>query len=526
MRLGSVVITRAGFFWSSTFLTAAVTLFFALRSGQDVNWDQLNYHLSSPFLLLHGTFWRSIAPSGLQTYLNPLVLLPQYIMLRSLPPMAATIVIDLVQCLAFVIAARICLGVAGPDLDGTGYRHALLGFVLCLASPMALSEAGTTIVDLLLATPVLLAYYLLLQRETASASRRSCVVAGILLGVAAGLKLTNAPFAIGAPLFLLAGTASPRQRAIDLVQLVLGGMAGFVVVAGYWHFELWRHFGSPTFPYFNDIFHSPDAPAVSLRDSRFVTTSAWDVVRYPVYWLFGGSPTPGLLSPASETDPKDARFVLILLVAPAALAVHACRRDQPRLLARPATGLLLAWALDYLVWLYLFGIHRYMIPIEILSGAVLLVLVSWIDTGRLRFWVLLAMAAVVLVRIHVASWQHLPWAAHSRVVATAPLRLQGAPIIFLSSKPTAFVALSLPDTARYVGMYGDFDLAATNDTTLTRQLKRDLAAADGISLYAVVLGTLPGVTARELASYGLRVSDDCQTLAAGGKTFRVCTVVR
>ncbi len=526
MRLRSVVVTRAGFEWSSALLAVAVTLFFALRSGQDANWDQLNYHLSSPFLLLHGTFWRSIAPSGLQTYLNPLVLLPQYLLLRTLPPMAAAIVIDLVQCLAFVIAARICLGLVGPDRDGTGYRHALLGFVLCLASPMALSEAGTTIVDLLLAIPVLLAYLLLLQRETASGLRRSCLVAGVLLGVATGLKLTNATFAIGAPLFLLAGTASPRQRAVDLMQLVLGGVAGFVVVAGYWHFELWQRFGNPTFPFYNDVFHSPDAPPVSLRDSRFVTTSVWDVVRYPMYWLFGGSPTPGLLSPASETDPKDARFVLILLAAPIALAVHAFRRDQPRLLARPATGLLLAWALDYVVWLYMFGIHRYMIPIEILSGAVLLVLVSWIDTGRLRGWILLAMAAVVLVRIHVATWQHLPWGAHSRVVATAPLRLSGAPIIFLGTKPTAFVALSLPDTARYVGMYGDLDLAATNDTTLTRQLKRELAAAGGKSLYAVMLGALPDVTARELASYGLRVTDDCQALAVGGKTFQACSVVR
>jgi hypothetical protein len=139
---------------------------------------------------------------------------------------------------------------------------------------------------------------------------------------------------------------------------------------------------------------------------------------------------------------------------------------------------------------------------------------------------LLGMTAVVLVRIHVATWQHLPWAADSQVVAVAPLRLPRAPIIFLTTKPTAFVALSLPDNARYVGMDGDLDLAAANDTALTRQLKRELAAADGRSLYAVVLGALPEAAARELASYGLRISDDCQALAAAGKTFRVCAVVR
>ena len=74
---------------------------------------------------------------------------------------------------------------------------------------MALSEAGTTIVDLILAVPVLLAYLLLLTRDDASAPRHATLAAGVLLGLAVGLKITNAVFAIGAPAFFLAGPASP-----------------------------------------------------------------------------------------------------------------------------------------------------------------------------------------------------------------------------------------------------------------------------------------------------------------------------
>lgn len=467
MRITTVVVTRAGFTWASVALATVTTVFFALRRGQDVNGDQLNYHLSSPFLLVHGTFWSSIVPSGTQTYLNPLVLLPQYLAIRALPPIVAAIAIALTQCLAFIAAARICLRIAGPDGDGTGYRHALLGFMLCVASPMALSEAGTTIVDLLTAIPLVLAYSILLTREDTSASRYAYVIAGFLLGASAGLKLTNTAFAIGAPFFLLAGLSAPRRRAADLARLVLGGATGFLLVAGDWHFELWQRFHNPTFLFFNDIFHSPDAPRLEFSDSRFVSKSAWDLARYPLYWLFGGSPTPGLLSPASATDPKDARFALVLFVLPVALTVQCLRRSSPRLLQRPETGLLLACLAGFVVWLYLFGIHRYMIPLEILSGAVLLVLVSWIDTGRLRGWLLSALTIMVLARIHVATWQRLPWTNHWQSVATTPLKPPGAPIVFLSSKPSAFVALSLPDTARYVGLYGDLDLGTTNDTTLT-----------------------------------------------------------
>src|SRR5580698_10613356 len=192
MRIKAPVATRAGYTASCVVAAIATTLVFAFRRGQDVNWDQLNYHLVVPFLFLHGTLWDSVAPSGIQSYLNPLVLVPQYIVIRLLPPLAAVTVIDVAQAMAFVIAGRICLRIAGSDPIEGGYASAFLGFVLCLASPMALSEAGTTIVDLILAVPVLLAYLLLLTRDDAPAHRHACFAAGLLLGLATGLKITNA----------------------------------------------------------------------------------------------------------------------------------------------------------------------------------------------------------------------------------------------------------------------------------------------------------------------------------------------
>ena len=91
---------------------------------------------------------------------------------------------------------------------------------------------------------------------------------------------------------------------------MLGTAIGFVAIAGWWHLMLWRRFHNPIFPYANNIFRSPDYPPVGQRDWRFLPRSAWDIVRYPYYWLMGGSPTKFLPSPASETDPKDARFAL------------------------------------------------------------------------------------------------------------------------------------------------------------------------------------------------------------------------
>jgi len=535
MRIRPLFATRVGYTATCLAVAIGTMLVYAVRRGQDANWDQLNYHLSIPFLLLHGTFWDSIAPSGIQTYLNPLILVPEYLVIRALPPLAAVITIVVAQAMAFVIAARICLRIAGPDPDNGGYLGAFLGFVLCLASPMALSEAGTTIVDLIAAIPVLLAYLLLLTRDDASAPRHACLAAGLLLGLAAGLKLTNLVFAMGAPAFFLTGPAQPRQRAAGVAQLVLGAVIGFLSVAGWWHLALWRRFHNPIFPYANNIFHSPDYPPVAQRDTRFLPTSAWDILRYPYYWLVGGSPTPVLPSPASETDPKDARFALALVGAPVALAIALFRHPKgSALLARPETGLLLVCAIDYLVWLFTFGILRYLMPVEILCGAVLLVLTGWVAAGRWRTRLLLVLALLTVLRVHVASWQRVPWQSHWGTIAPAPLALQGRPLIFLIFGPSAFVALSLPANARYVNLgCGEINLCGPADTSLTRQLRTELQAVPPYTLYAVIPSVssppldapaMPNLSG--LAAYGLRLGTQCQPLAVAGKVYLICDVLR
>jgi hypothetical protein len=535
MRIKALFATRASYTWTCLAVALGTMLVYAVRKGQDASWDQLNYHLDIPFLLLHGTYWDSIAPSGIQTYLNPLILIPQYLVIRALPPLAAVATIVLAQSMAFVIAARICLRIAGPDPAEGGYFVAFLGFVLCLASPMALSEAGTTIVDLTDAIPVLLAYLLLLTRDDASAPRHACLAAGLLLGLSAGLKLTNMTFVIGAPAFFLAGSEPPRCRVVDMMQLMLGAAISFAGIAGWWHIALWRRFHNPIFPYANNIFRSPDYPMVAQRDVRFLPTSAWDIVLYPYHWLVGTTLSPVLRSVGSETDPKDARFALALAGVPVALAMVLFRRPRGRaLLARPETGLLLACAIDYLVWLFTFGILRYLIPVEILCGAVLLVLTGWVAAGRWRTRFLLLLAIAVVVRMHVASWQRVAWQSHWATIAETPLALHGKPLVFLTFAPSAFVALSLPANARYVNLdCGQMNLCGRNETSLTRQLRGALAAVPPDTLYAVI----PSTSARPLdapatpnisglGTYGLRLGTECQPLAVAGKVYLVCEVLR
>jgi len=316
---------------------------------------------------------------------------------------------------------------------------------------------------------------------------------------------------------------------------MLGTAIGFLGVAGWWHLTLWRRFHNPIFPFANNIFRSPDYPPMAQRDVRFLPTSVWDILWYPYYWLVGGSPTPVLPSPASETDPKDARFALALAGAPVAVAmVLFARPRSPALLARPETGLLLACAIDYLVWLFTFGILRYLVPVEILCGAVILVLTDWVGVGRWRIRLLLVLVVLTAACMHVASWQRAPWQSHWATIAPAPLTLQDNPLIFLTFGPSAFLALSLPADAHYVNLdCGEMNLCGPADTSLTRQLRTELQAVPPHTLYAVIPGVsspprdppaMPNLSG--LKAYGLRLGTQCQPLVVVRKTYLICNVLR
>jgi len=167
-----------------------------------------------------------------------------------------------------------------------------------------------------------------------------------------------------------------------------------------------------------------------------------------------------------------------------------------------------------------------MIPLEILCGALVLVLANWLTTGHWRGRLLLVLVILTLARVHVAGWQRLPWRDHWRSIAAAPLTLEGKPLVFLTFAPSAFVALNLPPDARYVGpICGELDLCA-RDSGLTRQLRRELAEVPPYSLYAVVPDGPSAPDVAGLAAYGLRLGAQCRRLAVAEKVFRICDVLR
>jgi hypothetical protein len=505
----------------------ATTLWYATARGQDFNWDQRNYHIGIPFLLEHGTFWKSIAPASVQSYTNPYVLEVQFFLLRHLSAIGFVATLAAWQSAAFMIAGIISADIARPAGGLRAIVLALLGFALALLAPMPLSVAGTTFIDLTTAVPVLAAYALLLRRGRWRSPLAAAALAGAFLGASTALKLTNGVFALGAVGFALAGPERLRARIGCLVASGAAAALVFVAVNGLWGVRLWERFGNPVFPYYNNIFHSPDYPPFALRDVRFLPHSILAIWRYPLYSLFGGSPVPGVASPSAELLFKDPRWIVavggITLFLVALLSFPRWARER---LKDPVTGLLFAFALSYLIWLFEFGIQRYAAPLDVLCGTVLLALAMPLPTNSLRLCLLSVMVVVSWRLMVVPDWGHVPWRAYWRSINPTPLGIPQPALVFLTDKPSLFIAASLPPDTRYVGADGWLNLQAGNDTALTRQLKQELAAGPPLHLLEADPGAVPASAAAILASYGLVATDHCRQLRIADEAFRICDVAR
>lgn len=278
-------------------LCAAWTLF----AGKDLNWDMLHYHLYLPYALFGDRMTQDYFAAAGQSYLNPIGYLPFYFAIESGAHSAVVSVL-------FAAVHGVNLTLLYFIARQLGMERALAALAAALggASAVFWALAGTSFLDPLLTVPMLGAVLLLMQGSGARA--------GLLFGVAAALKYSNAFFALAALVFLA------DRRA--LVRYVLGGAAAVTLLAGPWLLALYRQFGNPFFPHLNSIFRSPDFPPINLGAERFGPRSLAEGLTFPFRIA-----SPEFMTYAEIAAP-DLRFGAVALALCALGAAAIARRGR------------------------------------------------------------------------------------------------------------------------------------------------------------------------------------------------------
>lgn len=279
--------------------------------------------------------------------------------------------------------------------------------------------------------------------------------AGILIGVAVGLKLTAMVYLIAAGIALLACL----RKWTDVRRFIAfgtGALLGIAAAHGPWSWMLYEKFGNPVFPFFNAIFRSPWEQYSNWADERFFPNSVFDWVVYPFYWAF----EPNTLT--SEVAVRDPRLLLLLFLSILLIICHLtiCR------LGRPLVFVVVFGVFAYVIWLWRFSYLRYGIPLEVVSGTLLMtcVAVAW-RAGY--FNAAVASATSMLIVAGLISYTIIPNAGRGSFVGGYTVSVAPPPegaIVLLVDLPIAYVAAIMPGRdLRFVGL---------NSWTLSNERRR------------------------------------------------------
>jgi hypothetical protein len=371
--------------------------------GPSWSWDRAHYHEYAGHQWVNDLLGRGFLPGGPQTFLNPLAFVPRHLLfLAGWSELAIASAVAAFQALCvwlvWLIARDRMPGQAGPAFAAA----------LALLTPVFVSQLGTTYIDATTGVAVLAGVFAC--RRAGDANRATlawAALGGLAMGVATGLKLSNALPALVAPLLfgLAWGGAGARvavgRRLSALLAFGLAASLGAALALGNWGLTLHREYRNPVYPILDGAFnpraavategtapasdgavaapasptaHERAAGLVRASGSRFVPETVGQALTWPLRIADPRLPTNMAYVEWHAPDPRLAILGVLVL----ALALRTAARlmaggetkgfaDRP-----PAAGVdapLLAFVAAWLaLWVYSSANGRYGVTLLMLAA--------------------------------------------------------------------------------------------------------------------------------------------------------------
>ncbi|UXI67506.1 hypothetical protein [Tahibacter amnicola] len=483
---------------------------YAMSRGQSANFDLRNYHWYNGWAWLNDRHGWDLAAAQTQSWFNPLMPAGLYLLLSSLKPWAGTFLLGCLQGLNIVPLHRIALRVAPGDMLA---RHRWLPLVIAVVGATGAAqrgEAGTTFGDNLVSLPLLFAIALLLPvaGRCATDAWKRITAAGLLLGLAVGIKLTLAPWAlgIGAALVCMGPTLPDALKR----GILLAGTAAalFLVSSGAWMWQLWQEFHNPLFPLFANLFGGEFQPPADLRDRRFLPVSVIEWLAYPLAWVSSSR----RVSELWFLDLRVPLWFLSLVALPLWWRRLGLSRERHAL-----AFVLVLGAASYAGWLVLFGIYRYLVVLEMLAPVVVAAVLWTLPfSGRGRAATLAVVLLTVGVTTKPANWGHARHygAQYVEVAVPAVPGLDRAMIVMADGEPLSFVIPQFPWTTQFVRVGGGFIGPPMPPWALDRVAAKRIASHTG-PFYALFSPKNRTAAEQALAAAGIALGDgECRPVPA------------
>jgi hypothetical protein len=344
--------------------------------------------------------------------------------------------------------------------------YGVLAVAMTFLNPILVQQIGSSFADITTAELVLGGWLLLAQAVRTPQTAR-IVSAGLLIGSATALKLTNSAHAIAAcALLIMLPLTLPGRIRYGLAYVASLGL-GFTIIAAPWSYRLVRMFGNPLFPLMNGVFRSPEFTTEPLRHFRFIPESLINALWRPF----------AIVNPVAmvqeELTAPDLRYAALILLVSALFVswfwkrlanstIPAARAESPatRVLAALGCGL----AADWVMWLIASGNGRYFLPMASVTAVVIVALIFRLFATRpkVRNYVFAAILGIQTVQLCVGAnhrWTPVPW-DHHWLGIEMPEKLATEPNLYLTvgAQSNSFIAAFLAKDSGLINFSGAYAL--------------------------------------------------------------------
>ncbi|MBR4127798.1 MAG: hypothetical protein IKR09_09525 [Alphaproteobacteria bacterium] len=337
-------------------------------------WDAANYHYYNPWAFLNDRMNIDIVPAVINSFFSPFVDFPYYFLVNALNehPVIFCVVMSIPYGLMLFFTYKIATLFFSNNTTQGQIRIGLT-VLLGICSENVFFQICSSSHEHLLSFLILASLYLLLKEiKTRRFSVKHLVFSAFILGAAAGLKLTYAPYAAATGTALIVFHKQLNIPLKNILYFSLGGIAGFLVSYGYWGWILWKNFQNPFFPFFNSVFPSPKWLGADYKDIRYFNKPWFVLVFYPFLLFFN---LKGLIPLTNGTIIfSNLRLVVggVIFLGTFVKIICFSKRSEEKNKNTSLLPFLMFWmTIVYIFWIIIFRVYRYMIPFELLLSIVL-----------------------------------------------------------------------------------------------------------------------------------------------------------
>jgi hypothetical protein len=517
--------------------------------GKEMAFDLLNYHLYAGFSAINDRFGQDYFAAGPQAYFNPYAYLPFYALVRAgLPALAIASLLAAVHSVILWLTFELGVAICAAEDGRTRTAMGICAVALAYMNPILMQQFGSSFADITTAELVL-AGWLLLAGAVSTPRVVRVICAGLIIGAACALKLTNSIHAIAAVAVLMFLPLPPRDRLRQGVVYAVSLAIGFALVAAPWSYRLERMFGNPLFPMMNGVFRSPEFTTEPLRNFRFLPDTLAEALWRPFAML------DPMQMVHDELRAPDLRYAVLVILAALLLFQWLRRRianretrpvpakpdDAARVLEALGWGLAADWAL----WLYGLGNSRYSLSMACIAAVVIVGLLFRLFAAhpKARNYILATIFGLQGVQLWMGTdyrWDAQPWGGPWLNVAV-PETLRTEPNLYLTigMQSNSFIAPYLAKDAGLINFSGSYALGPSGangarvSALIGRYVPHVRVLINGAKMHEDGEKGEPRRTQVDMAleRFDLRVdTSDCETITmkgmAAGSTYLVsCHVI-